>query len=81
MRSRTVPLDTGAGPLDAMTDTLGMGDFVDAIGQGIGGLVANSIAAIFSTLNTIGRMMPGGLPIFFVLVAITILVGWATFKR
>jgi len=89
MRSGTVPLvargQGRAGTLDAMTDTRGMGDFVNAIGQGISGLVGDSLAAIGSVLGgmlgTLGRIVPGGLPIVAVLAVIAIMVGWATFKR
>ena len=62
-----------------------MGGFVDAIGQGIGSLVGDSLAAIGSVLGgmlgTLGRIVPGGLPIVAVLAVIAILVGWATLKR
>jgi hypothetical protein len=69
-----------------------MSEYVGAIGRGISGLVANSIAAVGDALgkmgnmvgdmlHTIGGIVPGGLPIFAVLVTIGILVFWATLKR
>ncbi len=62
-----------------------MGDFINAIGQGISGLVADSLAAIGSVLGgmigTLGRIVPGGLPIVAVLAVIAILVGWASLRR
>jgi hypothetical protein len=58
-----------------------MGEFIGAIGRALGELVAKSIALISNALHTIDGIVPGGLPIFAVLVTIAILVFWATLKR
>ena len=68
-----------------MADTALVGDFIAAIGQGISGLVGNAVAAIGNVLGnlvyTIGRIVPGGFPIFVVLLVIAVLVGWSTLRR
>jgi hypothetical protein len=58
-----------------------MGELVGSIGRGLGELVARLVALTSNTLHTIGGIVPGGLPIFAVLVTIAILVFLATLKR
>lgn len=61
-----------------------MGDFVGAIGRGVGGLVGGSIHALSEAWNTIvsslQAMLPG--PLFpATLIAIAVLFFWWFFKR
>ena len=61
-----------------------MGDFVDAIGRNIGGLVGGSLDAIsdaFDTIvGTLQVMLPG--PLFpIAMVGIVVFVAWWLFKK
>ena len=61
-----------------------MGDFVSAIGRGVGGLVGGSIEALGRAFDTIvsslQAMLPG--PLFpITVVAIVVLFFWWFFKR
>ena len=61
-----------------------MGDFVGAIGRGVGGLVGGSINALSDAFDTTVRslqaMLPG--PLFpITLIAIVVLFFWWFFKR
>ena len=61
-----------------------MGDFVGAIGRGVGGLVGGSINALSDAFDTIvsslQAMLPG--PLFpITLIAIAVLFFWWFFKR
>ena len=61
-----------------------MGDFVDAIGRGVGGLVGGAVDAISDAFDTIVAtlqvMLPG--PLFpITLVAIGGLAAWWFFKK
>lgn len=62
-----------------------MTDFVNGIGNAIGGLaqgVVNAAGGAFSTLvHTVDGIIPGGFPVFVVLCVIGILVGWASLRR
>jgi membrane protease YdiL (CAAX protease family) len=62
-----------------------MTDFVNGIGNAIGGAVqgvANAATgAFFALVHTIDGIVPGGFPVFVVLGVIGILVGWASLKR
>jgi hypothetical protein len=62
-----------------------MGDSIQTLGASISNLLGDALAAIGNTLSsllaTIGRIVPGGIPVFVVLCAIAILVGLATFRR
>jgi hypothetical protein len=61
-----------------------VGDFVGAIGRGVGGLVGGSINALSDAFDTIvsslQAMLPG--PLFpITLIAIAVLFFWWFFKR
>ena len=61
-----------------------MGDFVDAIGRGIGGLVGGSLDAISDAFDALvgflQAMLPG--PLFpIAIVAVAVFVFWWLFKR
>ena len=61
-----------------------MGDFVRAIGDGIGGLVGGSIAALGIAFNTIVGTLQGWLPgpLFpAAVIGIAILFAWWLFKK
>jgi hypothetical protein len=61
-----------------------MGDFVGAIGQGVGGLVGGSINALSvafdSVVGALQVMLPG--PLFpITVVAVIVVVAWWLFKK
>lgn len=61
-----------------------MGDFVQAIGNGISGLIAGSFAVIGSALrgmvDTLNQTLPGGLLAGVVFVVLAV-VAWQLIKR
>lgn len=61
-----------------------MGDFVRAIGEGVGGLVGGSIDALVVAFNTIVGALQGMLPgpLFpMAVVGVIVLVFWWLFKK
>ncbi len=62
-----------------------MGEYIQTLGGSISNLFGDAIAAIGNAisglLSTIGRVVPGGIPVFVVLCAIAVLVGLATLRR
>ena len=61
-----------------------MGDFVGAIGRGVGGLVGGSIDALSDAFDTIVAALQGVLPgpLFpITMVAIAVLFFWWLFKK
>lgn len=65
-------------------DTFGMGDFVGAIGEGVGGLVGGSVDALVAAFNTVVGalqvMLPG--PLFPIAIGgVVLLVFWWLFKK
>ena len=61
-----------------------MGDFVGAIGQGVGGLVGGSINALSvafdSVVGTLQVMLPG--PLFpIAVIAVIVITFWWLFKK
>jgi hypothetical protein len=61
-----------------------MGDFIDAIGRNVGGLIGGSINALVVAWNTIisslQQLLPG--PLFYIVVGgVALLVAWWFFKR
>lgn len=61
-----------------------MGDFVRAIGEGVGGLVGGSIDAVVVAFNTIVGALQGMLPgpLFpMAVVGVIVLVSWWLFKK
>ncbi len=62
-----------------------MTDFINGIGETIGQLVTNigNVIgnAVSNLVHTADSWIPGGFPVFVVLVVIAILVGLATFRR
>ena len=61
-----------------------MGDFVGAIGRGVGGLVGGSISALGTAFDTVVGslqvMLPG--PLFpAVVIGVAILAAWWFFKK
>ena len=65
-------------------DTAGVGDFIGAIGEGVGGLVGGSVDALASAFNTVvgalQAMLPG--PLFPIAVGGVVLFAfWWLFKK
>jgi hypothetical protein len=62
-----------------------MGEFVNGIGQSIGGVFENAMGAVSaafgSLIHTANAWIPGGFPVFIVLATIAVLVGLATLRR
>jgi hypothetical protein len=62
-----------------------MGEYVETLGGSISNLFGDAIQTIVNTfssmLSTIGRIVPGGIPVFIVLCVIAVLVGFVTFRR
>ena len=61
-----------------------MGDFIDAIGRGVGGLVGGSMDAISTAFDTIvgtlQAILPG--PLFpIAVVGVAVLAAWWLFKK
>jgi hypothetical protein len=62
-----------------------MGEYIQTLGGSISTFFGDAIATIGDTisslLSTIGRTVPGGIPVFVVLCAIAVMVGLATLRR
>ena len=61
-----------------------MGDFIEAIGRGVGGLVGGSIEALGAAFNTIVGTLQGMLPgPLFPIAVISVVAGvfWWLFKK